>query len=695
MQGHTMKQTLPAATERATASTRLSPSSVRTTENAYLTRQVRPLGAAELRFEIDMCIGCDRCMRACPLPLSAQVDIADLNRATVTDDVLPHIARFADECVLCGSCVPVCPVDNHRDRLMLALKRRIGIPWDEPAETDALQQSLPVGWDLSLLVARLRVQPMFRDERLVPTSYLLHFCAASTLQVIAADTEIMREGEFGREVYFILAGSCELFSYDLAGNVLPLTILQPGDYIGEQGMLTGQPRNGTVRSCEPAVVLAVPEQVLGMLLEAVPALERFFVQYNTALAAEEIFGRLDLLQDIAQDDLHWLADNAHITYYERGEQLFAAVDADDDAVPAEECLHILLDGFVKVVRRTERIEQPERVIAYRQRGDYFAGGMDMFGAQGLVTATAINRVTVAEVTHAQLKSLLRAYPAFRERLKVRLRVYREANNAAYSGIFEPPAVTPLLEPEAPLLNTLSDATARAGLHTLVSDGVVEGTEVLVIDLARCIHCDECVEACERRHGHSRMNRGGIVVGNLSIVNACRQCQDPVCMLCSRAGIARSPSGEVYITESCIGCGICAERCPYDNISIVALDDEADALPATAVPTWQRFGRFFHKDRQITSSSPTPTVRGFTSPRGRKVLPMLQMQPQPGPLLPADPPALDDPVSTIRKKLAVKCDLCRGYNDQACVQACPTGAAIRVNPVTFFGSTEEILRRRTR
>jgi hypothetical protein len=30
-----------------------------------------------------------------------------------------------------------------------------------------------------------------------------------------------------------------------------------------------------------------------------------------------------------------------------------------------------------------------------------------------------------------------------------------------------------------------------------------------------------------------------------------------------------------------------------------------------------------------------------------------------------------------------------------VQACPTGAAIRVNPVTFFGSTEEILRRRAR
>lgn len=45
---------------------------------------------------------------------------------------------------------------------------------------------------------------------------------------------------------------------------------------------------------------------------------------------------------------------------------------------------------------------------------------------------------------------------------------------------------------------------------------------------------------------------------------------------------------------------------------------------------------------------------------------------------------------MRKKLAIKCDLCAGYNDQACVQACPTGAAFRVHPTKFFGSTEEIL-----
>ena len=143
------------------------------------------------------------------------------------------------------------------------------------------------------------------------------------------------------------------------------------------------------------------------------------------------------------------------------------------------------------------------------------------------------------------------------------------------------------------------------------------------------------------------------------------------MLCSRAGIARMPSGEVYITESCIGCGICAERCPYDNISIVSLTEEVEERSL-----WQRFSNFFTK--------------GTGQERGKKLLPMANTMAAPGPLNIQQPL---DAFGEIRKKLAIKCDLCAGYDNQACVQACPTGAAFRVHPTQFFGSTEEILRRR--
>src|SRR5579883_1341252 len=104
---------------------------------------VQPLTEEAVNFEIDMCIGCDRCMRACPVPLSAMVTIADLNRATVTTEITQQVARFTDECVMCGSCVPVCPVDNHRDLLMLSLKQRLGIPWDGKVDMSRVLSHLP------------------------------------------------------------------------------------------------------------------------------------------------------------------------------------------------------------------------------------------------------------------------------------------------------------------------------------------------------------------------------------------------------------------------------------------------------------------------------------------------------------------------------------------------------------------------
>jgi Fe-S-cluster-containing hydrogenase component 2 len=148
------------------------------------------------------------------------------------------------------------------------------------------------------------------------------------------------------------------------------------------------------------------------------------------------------------------------------------------------------------------------------------------------------------------------------------------------------------------------------------------------------------------------------------------------MLCSRAGIARLPGGEVYITESCIGCGICAERCPYDNISIVTLAEQDDEEESPS--TWQRFSNVFKK--------------GTGREAGRKILPVANNEYTPKPL---DTQKPVDAYGQMLKKVAVKCDLCAGYENQACIQACPTGAAFRVQPSRFFGSTEEILRRRAR
>ncbi len=637
---------------------------------------VQALTGERIRFEIDMCIGCDRCMDACPVPMSSLVNIADLNHATVSDDVTAHVARFTHECIMCGSCVPVCPVDNHRDLLMLSLKQRVGVSWDNQVDMSRIAESLPAGWTLGQLTSRLREHRILSDAQLVPENYLLHVVAASRLRILMPGDTAIREGEYGRELHLILEGRLAVYASEAGDSRFPIAILRRGEHVGEDGMLTGQPYKVTAQAQAPTLVLQVPEQAMQRLMELVPNVRAYFDQVNNARSMKSILKRMALFQGVSAADLQALIQQTPVKQYERNERLFA--EDDQGGRPARETLHILLEGFVKVARHTTagtgHHKSDERIIAYRQGGDYFAGGLDLLGDGRAVSVSAINRVRVAEVPRKVMLALLQRYPEVNQRFNLRLREYIETSVSTQGY-----ALTTGLLKGFSAMSTRPDEAVQAGLHALVSDGVVEGTEVLVIDLDKCIHCSECEEACARRHGHSRMNRKGMIVGNISIATACRQCQDPVCMLCSRAGIARHPNGEVYITESCIGCGICAERCPYGAISIMNIEDET-----VSHSSWQRFSDFFTKGA------------GTGKERARKNLPVLggatamSNYAAPGPL---DTLEHRDGYDELRKKIAIKCDLCAGYKDQACVEACPTGAAIRIQPTKFFGSTEEILRRR--
>jgi NADPH-dependent 2,4-dienoyl-CoA reductase/sulfur reductase-like enzyme/pSer/pThr/pTyr-binding forkhead associated (FHA) protein/Fe-S-cluster-containing hydrogenase component 2/CRP-like cAMP-binding protein len=638
-------------------------------------REVQRLGEERINFEIDMCIGCNRCMDACPVPISSQVTIADLNSATTSERVAPHVTRFTDECIMCGSCVPVCPVDNHRDLLMLSLKERLGISWNSQPDMKRVADALPAGWTVAMLISRLREQAILRDSQHVPDTYLLHMLAASRQHILTPGETVIREGEYGRDLYLIVEGRLELTATGIDDAELPVAILRRGEYAGEDGMLTGQPYNASARAQTPTLLLQVPEQVMQRLMELVPSVRNHFERFNNARSLKSILKRLPLFQGVADTDIQSLIRQTPVKQYERSERLFTE---DNQGRPSRETLHILLEGFVKVARHTKagtgQYQGDERIIAYRQGGDYFAGGLDLLGDGQAVTVTTINRCRVAEVPRHALLALFQRYPEVQQRFSVRLREYIETTASTQGYVLS----TGSLQHYA-ADSHLADLDVQAGLHSLVSDGVVEGTEVLVIDLDKCIHCNECEEACARRHGHSRMNRKGMVVGNISIATACRQCQDPVCLLCSRAGIARHPNGEVYITESCIGCGICAERCPYGAISIVHIEDEP-----VAHNSWQRFSEFFTK--------------GAGKEHARRTLPVVSIEAAggnyaaPGPL---DISRQRNGYEELRKKVAIKCDLCAGYSDQACVQACPTGAAVRIQPTKFFGSTEEILQRRTR
>jgi Fe-S-cluster-containing dehydrogenase component/CRP-like cAMP-binding protein len=141
----------------------------------------------------------------------------------------------------------------------------------------------------------------------------------------------------------------------------------------------------------------------------------------------------------------------------------------------------------------------------------------------------------------------------------------------------------------PLLNQFpEESTQPCGaantslLEFLVDNRVINGTKSMVIDLERCVRCDECVKACQSTHdGNPRFRRTPQAqYDRFMIANACMHCTDPVCMIgCPTGAIQRNKvGGEVVIDPYlCIGCGTCAANCPYENIVMVDIRDKKGNL----------------------------------------------------------------------------------------------------------------------
>jgi len=186
-----------------------------------------------------------------------------------------------------------------------------------------------------------------------------------------------------------------------------------------------------------------------------------------------------------------------------------------------------------------------------------------------------------------------------------------------------------------------EAQPRGGqlMSFFMREGLGEGTDVLLIDESLCVGCDNCEKACAETHdGNSRLDReAGASFANIHVPISCRHCEHPHCMKdCPPDAIHRASDGEVYIDQqACIGCGNCVRNCPYEVISL-----ETEPAQKPGLLNWL-----------LTGKGPGP---------GGK-------QKQPG--------------QDIKK--AVKCDACKDRDaGPACVSACPTGAALRLNPKEF-------------
>jgi CRP-like cAMP-binding protein/Fe-S-cluster-containing hydrogenase component 2/thioredoxin reductase len=470
-----------------------------------------------------------------------------------------------------------------------------------PADHDLLAQKfrpLPfaLGVDETLELIRTRL-PLFAD---INALVLRELTLASRLLTPQPGEVIFRKNDYTNSFISIVEGEV-----DVETDSGKMIRLQQGQFFGEMSLLSGRRRAATVRAAKACVLLESPRRDIVRLMNTYEPLRRSIDQHFIIRTL-----RASLTPNAPFEELSTIAEATELRSYRKGEALFREGDEADG-------LHLIRSGSVSVSRR---IGGRDIVTSYVAAGNFV-------GEMGLITEAARSASVTATVKTESIflgadvfLGLLQRHEGLRERMQDTVSRRLSENLRMES------------QPEAGDL-----------ISFLMQQGLGEATDVLLIDENYCIGCDNCEKACAETHdGTSRLDRSaGPSYAQVHVPTSCRHCEDPHCMKdCPPDAIRRAPNGEVYIEDSCIGCGNCEQNCPYDVIQMSAAKE-----PAPGLLGWL-----------LTGKGAAPGERQ---------------------------PAGDDKAA----KKAVKCDMCKDLaGGPACVRACPTGAAIRMSPADFVTLT---------
>ncbi|MGH2703308.1 MAG: cyclic nucleotide-binding domain-containing protein, partial [Actinomycetota bacterium] len=566
------------------------------------------------------------CLLACPLPESQLVTIAELNQAVTSESIQsPNVMDFVMKCTQCQQCVPVCPADLRRSDIVLWNKMKVesvAPNYVLPLQVGELIYSSP--WTVDALTGHLLTLPLFTG---VQPLTMRRSLLSATLRRLGAGEVLVHEGGYHERLVVVLDGALEQTAEVAYGYRNRILVLGPGTFHGHMAVMSASNESYTVSALEDSTIVEFNKAVVFQMMKEAATfadtMESLYKQNAVWAQAKSssVFGVLP------EEAIQWLLERSDFQILKPGQVLYREGDAPDT-------MYLVRDGFLKVSRR---YGDRERVLQYFHDGDVCGAGSVLFNQPRSATVTANTRSEVVAIPGDALNALLQRNPSLRERLtaeshRAEQYLYGVANTNAQR----------------------TDSSARStdhliSLEGLLEEGVVQGSEVLLINTAVCTNCNNCVDACERRHGYSRLYRGGLQMGDLLFPTACRHCDDPVCLMCSVNGIVREPDGEIRIVpENCIGCGACAERCPYGNINMYPRIKQRSNR-------WHKLLSFFTGEMETQDDDEfihSSEVKG--------------------------------------NRIAVKCDLCSGYSDYACVTACPVGAAMRINPVEVFGRSDVVV-----
>lgn len=476
------------------------------------------------------------------------------------------------------------------------------------------------------------------------------------VRLLAYDSgeEIMRQGEWGGNTFYIaVEGALEVYVREGASGRKLIGRVEQGACFGEMALLAGIERNATVSvpQGQTAVILEVTRPAL-RLLRKLPQFGHTLDETYRAHGFGRVLEDLALLSDkpVSQALADELRRSARYMVYSKNHVLCK------EGQPIDRLI-LVKNGWVRRSRGVPfHAATPEVVMGVSETiGVDFLGGGNCLGLEGVThsdqwkySASLMARSEVLEVPLATFSS----DPQLREQLAATFSAFSNADDAL-----------PLTIESVPDLNVLKSAEEE------IATGIIDGANVLVMDMDLCVRCGNCSLACHKVHGQSRLLRRGIqierpvAIGRKRLQHAlvpqvCLHCADPECLTgCPTGSIFRDPLGHVDIdAASCIGCYDCATQCPYDAISMVPR-----AAPAAN-------GGFASLLKKAFSFRIDPPVT-----------------PEPG----------DDVV-------AIKCNLCEqtslnppGARRKAysCEENCPTGALVRIDPIEYFteiGTTQGLV-----
>ena len=468
----------------------------------------------------------------------------------------------------------------------------------EPADAPLLRQKFAIlqeigDIDKALETVRRRVPIL---STLTPLQ-LREFMIDSEILAPPDGETIFAKNDYSDTFFSVVSGEVEV-QPDPA-DPTKVFRLGKGEFFGEMSLISGRRRSATVRAVSKAVLIETPRRSMNKLINSVAAVKRVI---------DEVFMRRIIQARIAPtlhvDEISDLVASAEVRQYRPGEILFKEGDAGD-------ALYLVRKGSITISRE---INGRDVVLAYVPAGQYVGEMALVSDLPRSATARAAVAAEAIRLDGGAFKALMLKRTHVRDRVQDVYRMRVAQNVVAQS-------------------KPVGDV-----LEFMMSQGLGEATDVLLIDEALCVRCDHCEKACADTHGNvSRLKReAGPTFNNLHVPTSCRHCEHPHCMKdCPPDAIQRSPNGEVHITDACIGCGNCERNCPYGVIQMGVQSKEVPSLWR-----WMMFG--------------------------------------------GDEPGRHQPKKdkTAAKK-AAKCDMCKDLDGgPACVRACPTGAAMRASPEQF-------------